>query len=302
MNYTLHQLQVFTKVVQTRSITKAAEELFMTQPAASIQLKKFQDQFDIPLTEVIRKRLRITDFGMEIYKLTENILNEVYAINYKTMAYKGLLSGRLSIGVVSTGKYVMPYFLSDFMKQHPGMDLNMDVTNKARVIESLINGDIELALVSILPEKTDVHEETLMDNELYFVANMDFEFVEKSFSKKDLEKHALIYREEGSATRKVMENYFELKNFKSRKRIELTSNEAVKQAVIAGLGISIMPVIGIRDELKNKKLKIIPSKGFPLKTKWRIIWMKGKPLSPLSQAYLKYLQAHKDALIGKYFK
>lgn len=301
MNYTLHQLQVFTKVVQTKSITKASEELFMTQPAVSIQLKKFQDQFDIPLTEIIKKRLRITDFGMEIYKMAERILGEVYAINYKTQAYKGFLSGRLSISVVSTGKYVMPYFLADFMQKHEGIDLVMDVTNKSKVIESLSNGDIDFALVSIVPDKLDVNEEVLMDNELYFVANKQFKLSKSKLSKDELEKHALIFREEGSATRKVMEDYFEQKNLRIRKKIELTSNEAVKQAVIAGLGISIMPLIGIREEIKNRKIKIIPATGLPIKTKWRLIWLKEKALSPVAREYLRYVQTSKFDVIEQNF-
>ena len=115
MNYTLHQLQIFLRIVQSQSITKAAEELHLTQPAVSIQLKNFQSQFDIPLTEVINKRLYITDFGKEIARAAENILNEAYAMNYRTMAFKGQLAGRLKISVVSTGKYVIPYFLSSFL-------------------------------------------------------------------------------------------------------------------------------------------------------------------------------------------
>jgi DNA-binding transcriptional LysR family regulator len=301
MNYTLHQLQVFVKVVQNLSITKASEELFMTQPAVSIQLKKFQDQFEIPLTEVIKKRLRVTDFGMEIYKMSERILSEVYAINYKTAAYKGLLSGRLSFGVVSTGKYVMPYFLSGFIRKHTGVELIMDVTNKARVIESLSLGEIDFALVSILPGKVPVNEEVLMDNELYFVANKDFELSKSRLSKEELEKYALIYREEGSATRKVMEEYFERKNLHARKKIELTSNEAVKQAVLAGLGISIMPMIGIREEVKARRMKIIPAAGLPIKTKWRLIWLKEKPLTPVAKEYLNYLRDTKTELVKRNF-
>ena len=301
MNYTLHQLQVFTKVVQTRSITKAAEELYMTQPAASIQLKKLQDQFEIPLTEVVRKRIRITDFGMEIYRMAENILAVVHAINYKTEAYKGLLSGRLSIGVVSTGKYVMPYFLADFIKLHGGIDLVMDVTNKTKVLESLSTGEIDFALVSVLPSKIAVHEEVIMENELAFIGNSDFVLEKDKLSKEDLESQALIYREEGSATRGIMEQYFEKKHLLIRKKIELTSNEAVKQAVLAGLGISIMPLIGIREELTQKRLKIIPSAGLPIKTKWRLIWLKEKPLSPVAQHYLSFLKSSKEKVVANFF-
>ena len=121
MNYTLNQLQIFLKITQTQSVTKAAEELHLTQPAVSIQLRNFQAQFEIPLTEVVGRKIFITDFGKEISLAAEKILNEVYAINYKTMAYKGQLAGRLKISVVSTGKYVIPYFLSDFLNQHQGI-------------------------------------------------------------------------------------------------------------------------------------------------------------------------------------
>jgi DNA-binding transcriptional LysR family regulator len=301
MQYTLHQLQVFAKVVQTKSITKASEELFMTQPAVSIQLKNFQDQFDIPLTEIIGRQIKITDFGFEIHEMIEKIISEVHAINYKTLSFKGLLSGRLKIGVVSTGKYVMPYLLIDFIKENQGIELTMDVTNKMKVIESLSKGEIDFALVSILPEKLQIHEEIILDNELYFVANNKFKIDKQKLTKEELEKHALIFREEGSATRKVMEDYFEKKNIRATKKIELTSNEAVKQAVIAGLGISIMPLIGIRAEIKSKRLKIIPSSGLPIKTKWRLIWLKNKSLSPVATSYIKYLKDNKSILVSNYF-
>lgn len=301
MNYTLHQLQVFVKVVETKSITRAAEELFITQPAASIQLRNLQDQFEIALTEVIGRQIQITDFGMEIYQMALRILDEVYAINYKTQAYKGLLSGRISISVVSTGKYVMPYLITDFMKINNGVDLVMDVTNKSKVIQSLSEGKIDFALVSVLPEKLAVHEEKIMKNELYLIGNKDFKAQKKKLTKHELENHALLYREEGSATRMIMESYFEQKKISARKKIELTSNEAIKQAVIAGLGISIMPLIGIREELKNKILTIIPATGLPIRTEWRIIWLKGKQLSPAASAYLEYLKEHKNKLVNRYF-
>jgi DNA-binding transcriptional LysR family regulator len=301
MNYTLHQLHVFAKVVQTKSITKASEELFMTQPAVSIQLKNFQDQFDIPLTEIIGRQIRITDFGFEIYEMAEKIISEVHAINYKTLSYKGLLSGRLKLGVVSTGKYVMPYLITDFIRDNQGIELTMDVTNKTKVIESLSNGEIDFALVSILPDKLNVNEELILDNELYFIANNQFKIDKQKLIKEELEKHALIFREEGSATRKVMEDYFEKKNIRATKKIELTSNEAVKQALIAGLGISIMPLIGIRNEIKNKRLKIIPSSGLPIKTKWRLIWLKNKSMSPLAKAYINYLKENKEQIVKRFF-
>lgn len=290
MNYTLHQLQVFLKVTQTKSITKAAEELHLTQPAVSIQLKNLQDQFEIPLTEVVGRQLYVTEFGKEIAIAAENILNEVYAINYKTSAFKGQVTGRLKISVVSTGKYVMPYFLSDFMKEHQGVELLMDVTNKNKVMESLENNEVDFALVSILPTTLNVEKLDLLQNKLYLVGNSSPILSKKTTVKGIFEKLPIIFREKGSGTRQTMEAFFNRNEIAVLKKMELSSNEAVKQALLAGLGYSIMPLIGIRNELQNKELQIIPVKGLPITTTWRIVWLKGKKLSPVSAAYLTYLQ------------
>jgi DNA-binding transcriptional LysR family regulator len=291
MNYTIHQLQIFLKVVQTKSITKASEELFLSQPAVSIQLKNLQDQFDIPLTEVISRQLYITDFGKEIAIIAERVMQELESINYKTQAFQGILTGKLSISAVSTGKYVIPYFLSEFLTKSEGIDLVLDVTNKSRVIESLKNNEIDFALVSVLPEKLSVEEELLIENKLYLVGNQAI---------RD-ESKPLIYREEGSATRLAMENYFGDHQGKKRKRMELTSNEAVKQAVIAGLGYSIMPLIGIKNELLNEQMFIVETENLPIKTEWRLIWLKSKKLSPVSLAYLDFIRLKKQQILREKF-
>lgn len=301
MNYTLHQLQVFAKVVQLKSITRAAEELHMTQPAVSIQLKNFQEQFEIPLTEIIGRQLYVTEFGKEIYAMSERIINEVYAINYKTMSYKGFLTGRLLISIVSTGKYVMPFFLGDFLKRHNGVDLVMDVTNKMKVIQSLQNNEIDFALVSVLPEEFQVNKITLMENQLFVVGNRSVKIKRQIISRDELKEMPLIYREAGSGTRLVMENYFLKRRITVRKKLELTSNEAVKQAVIAGLGNSIVPLIGLRNELSTGDIKIIPTVGFPIKSQWHLIWLKGKKLSPVAQAYIEYVNDNKDAILKEKF-
>lgn len=301
MNYTLHQLQIFLKISETGSITKSAEDLHLTQPAVSIQLKNFQDQFEIPLTELIGRKLHITDFGKEIAIAAEKILAEVDAINYKTLAYKGKLVGRLKISVVSTGKYVMPYFLADFMKQHEGIELMMDVTNKARVIESLEKNEVDFALVSVLPDKLAIEKEELLQNKLYLVGNTGKKFGKKPADKKLLESLPLIYREEGSGTRFVMEEFIRKNQLSIRKKMTLTSNEAVKQAVIAGLGYSIMPLIGIKNDLNNGLLQVIPAGGLPIMSMWWLVWLKTKKLSPVADEYLRYLRAQKLEIIQNTF-
>ncbi len=301
MNYTLHQLQIFLKITELKSITKASEVLFLSQPAVSIQLKKFQDQFSIPLTEVVGRQLYVTDFGREIAEAAEKILNEVQAINYKTLAFKGQIAGRLKISVVSTGKYVMPYFLSDFTNKNSGVDLVMDVTNKTSVVQSLESNQVDFSLVSVIPDQLKLNRIELMENKLYLVGGTKEKFNRHVSKKKIFESYPMLYREEGSATRNAMEAFINSHNISTPKKLELTSNEALKQAVIAGLGYSIMPLIGIKNELKNGDLQIIPFKGLPITTNWNLVWQKSKNLSPTANAYLEFIRNEKQRIIEENF-
>jgi DNA-binding transcriptional LysR family regulator len=301
MNYTLNQLQIFLKITQTLSITKAAEELHLTQPAVSIQLKNFQNQFDIPLTEVVGRKLFVTDFGKEIALVAEDIIQKVATINYKSLAFKGQLSGRLKISVVSTGKYVMPYFLSDFMHQNEGVNLRMDVTNKTSVLESLENNEVDFSLVSIVPHLIQVEKLDLLENKLYLIGSSRDTLKDKQHKKEVLSDLPLIFREKGSGTRQTMEKFVTDEKIAVQKKMELTSNEAVKQAVLAGLGYSIMPVIGIKNELKDGLLTIVKVEGLPITTNWSLIWLKGKKHSPVAKAFLDYVEQNKESIIKKWF-
>lgn len=301
MHYTLHQLQVFLIITQTQSITKAAEELHLSQPAVSIQLRNFQEQFAIPLTEVVGRRLFVTDFGKEIAVAAERILNEVHAINHKTLAYKGQLAGKLKISVVSTGKYIIPYFLNDFLKANQGVELKLDVTNKMKVVESLEQNDVDFSLVSVLPVHLQIEKIDLMSNKLYLIGNSEETFNDSFYETSLLNSLPLIYREYGSGTRHVMEAYVQENKLPIHKKMELTSNEAVKQAVLAGLGYSIMPLIGIKNELTHGDLQIIPVKGFPIQSTWHIIWLKGKNFSPVAKAFLNFITQEKARIIDEKF-
>ena len=296
MNYTLNQLQIFLKITETLSVTKAAEELHLTQPAVSIQLKNFQDQFDNPLTEVVGRKIYITDFGKEIAQSAESILQQVAAINYKAHTHKGQLAGRLKLSAVSTGMSVMPFFLSPFMKQHKDVELIMDVTNRGRVIESLEKNAVDFSLISILPKALVVEKLDLLENKLFLVGNGKERFKKTPYSKLILKELPLIFREKGSGTREVMENFLERSRLDVIQKMELTSNDAVKQAVMADLGYSIMPLIGIKNELQNGHLQIIPVNGLPVKNVWRLIWLKGKKHSPVATAFLQHVKKEKEQI------
>ncbi len=301
MHYTLHQLQVFLKVAELKSITKASEELYLTQPAVSIQLKNFQKQFPIPLTEVVGRQLFVTDFGQEIATAAQKIIDQVEAINYKTLAYQGEISGKLKISIVSTGKYLMPYYITDFMKKHAGVNLEMDVTNKTRVIRHLEKNETDFALVSVVPDHLAIESISLIPNKLYLVGDNQHNLTNKKITKNQFQKLPIIYREKGSATRAAAEAYILEREISTTKKIELTSNEAVKQAVISGIGVSILPLIGLKNELNQGDLEIIPSAGLPITTNWKLIWQRSKQLSPTASAFVNYLKEEKDAITKKHF-
>ena len=301
MNYTLNQLRIFVKVCEFQSITKASEALFLTQPAISIQLKKLQDGFEIPLTEVIGRQLYVTDFGKKILVLANQILNTVDQIEEAADEYKGILTGNIRIASASTGKYVIPYFLTGFMRQYPGVNIDIDVTNKTKVVESIQENSVDFAMVSVVPQNLNLTTVPLMQNELFLVAAKDYPNLPKRMTTKKLADHTLIFRENGSATRAAMESFMLQHQIPVKRSMQLVSNEAVKQAVRAGLGLSIMPLIGIRTEIQLGNINILPIKGLPITTQWNLAYSSGKKLSPASLALIDYIEKEKEAIIEKEF-
>jgi len=301
MNYSLNQLAIFLKIVQTKSITKTAEAMHLTQPAVSIQLKNFQSQFNVSLVEIINKKVFITEFGKDIAESAQNIMNEVSLIDNRLTKYNGALTGTLRMSCVSTGKYVIPYFLTDFLKENQSVDLRLDVSNKSTVLDLIEQNQSDFSLVSTLPKSLALHKIELMTNSLYLVGAGNQSQPVESITKQTLEKLPLIYREEGSATRMAMEKFIEKNRISPKKKIQLTSNEAVKQAVIAGIGFSIMPVIGLKNELEQKQLQIIPINGLPMKTSWNLVWHRKKRLSPVAIAFKEYIEQHKKEIIHTHF-
>jgi LysR family transcriptional regulator, low CO2-responsive transcriptional regulator len=196
----------------------------------------------------------------------------------------------------------MPYFLSGFLKQHEGVEVIIEVTNKSKVLECLENNETDFALVSILPEHLKVNKVELMQNKLYLVGR-EFEHDGNRTQGIDIfTSLPLIYHEVGLGTRLTMERFIAINRIAVNKKMELTSNEAVKQALLAGLGYSIMPLIGIKNELIQKDLQIIPIEGLPLVTSWNLIWLQNKNFSPVAQAYWSYIQMEKSNIINQQFE
>jgi DNA-binding transcriptional LysR family regulator len=177
----------------------------------------------------------------------------------------------------------------------------MDVTNKSKVVQSLENNEIDFALVSILPSKINIEKLDLIQNKLYLVGSENLKLKDVASTSDKFKDLPLIFREKGSGTRQIMEQFIERNNLSFLKKIELTSNEAVKQALLANLGYSILPLIGIRNELHNNELKIIPIKRLPIKTTWSLIWLKGKKHSPVSSSFLAHLKKEKSRIVQEKF-
>ena len=296
MNYTFRQLEVYAAVGKELSFTKAAEILHLTQPAVSIQFKAFAEQFDFPLIEYSGKQLILTELGLEVLDRVKEVLNYASNLSQLNKSVRGELFGTLTISVVSTGKYVIPYFLNEFLHAHPDVDLVVDVTNKSKVVRSLDQNTVDFALVSVLPEKPVLEFMELIDNKLYLTGNPTM--AERAI--KDLNSAVYLFREQGSATRQAMEKFLAEQQINPEKKVELTSNEAVKQSVIAGLGISIMPLIGMRNELNKGDLKIIDHPELPVTTKWNLVWRKDKKLSPVAAAYISFIQENSERMTNAF--
>ena len=254
----------------------------------------------MPLTEVVGRRLYVTDFGQDIARSAERVLAEVAEIDHRTGAFKGELSGRLRLSIVGTAQYVLPFFIRDFMRTHPAVELSVDVTNRARVVRSLQRNEVDFSLVSLMPETLSLHSIDLMRNTLQLVASASILSKER-ISKRELSTIPFIYREEGSGTREMMEKVVREYNLPVNKRLELSSNEAVKQAIIAGLGCSIVPIISMKSELQQGSLRVIPVKGFPIHSMWRLIWLKQKKLSPVAEAFRLYMNSQKARMVKEQF-
>lgn len=297
MNYTLHQLKIFKTISECKSVTKAAELLHLTQPAVSIQLKKLQDQFEIPLTEKIGRKIFLTDFGNKIAQVSERILKESEGLKHTVNQFKSILTGKLNFAIVSTGKYVLPYFLQPFMEEYPSVEISIDVSNKTKVVHDLTENRSDFYLVSILPKDIPINYIELMDNKLYLIGSTKKDKINPN----DLSNVNLLFREKGSATRTAMENYLKEKNITNYKSIELVSNEAVKQAICAGIGYSIMPLIGLKNELSNNSIRILNAEDLPITTSWFLVYHRDKKLTPAASAFIEDIKTNKENIVKQQF-
>jgi LysR family transcriptional regulator, low CO2-responsive transcriptional regulator len=302
MNLTMHQLKAFQAIAKYQSITKAAEAMNMTQPAVSIQLKNLQEQFEVPLTEIIGKKIHITEFGQELVDTAERIFAEVNQIESKMLELKGLLGGKIRISAVSTGKYIIPYLMSDFMKIHPHVEISLEVSNRYNVLAHLQENSTDVALVSLLPIDLDLETIQLTENLSYLACAPEKRSIYEQFIRENAwSKIPFVLREKGSGTRTMMEKFFTERDIHVEGKMELATNEAVKQAVMAGLGASILSDFSMYQEIKDERICILEYPGLPLKADWKLIWLKQKKHSPAVKAFIRWLAENREKLLSDHF-
>ena len=288
---TLRQLEVFEAIARLKSFTRAAEELFLTQPTVSMQIKKLTDEIGLPLFEQIGKKIYLTDAGKELYQTCLGIFEHFSRFEMIASDMKGLKSGKLRLAVVTTAKYFTPRLLGMFCQKYPGIDVALKVTNRERVLERLSSNQDDLYILGQVPDAIDAVAEVFLDNPLVVLASADHPLSrEKKISIERICGEPFIMREPGSGTRMATERFFLEHSHKLKVRMELGSNEAIKQAIVGRLGIAVLSRHTLALDAPMGQLAILDVEGFPIERHWYFAYPSGKQLSIVAQTFLEYLR------------
>lgn len=287
---TLHQLKVFEAAARHGSFTRAAEELFLTQPTVSMQVKQLTKSVGLPLFEQMGKKLYLTAAGRELYATCREIFQSLSQFEMTIADLKGLKQGQLRLAVVTTAKYFVPRLLGPFCQRYPGIDVSLKVTNHEGLLERLSDNQDDLYILSQPPDAPDITRHLFLDNPLVVLAPCNHSLKnEKNIPLERLADEPFIMRETGSGTRQAIQKLFEEKGVSVKVRLELGSNEAIKQAIAGGLGLSVLSVHTLALEGSTGQLIILDVEGFPLRRQWYIIYPSGKHLSVVARTFFDYL-------------
>jgi len=288
---TFRQLQVFLCVYQTASYSKAGEQLGLTQPAVSSQIRQLEAALDVPVFEYVGRKLYCTAAGETLSKSISVMFDELRFLQSDLAAMKGQVAGDLNIVAVNTAQYVVPYLLKPFCEQHPALNVDVRVVNRAEAIKRLNDNQDHLVIMGIVPEEKPLASMPFLDNELLAVASHDHPIhLEKNVSVQDFLDSGLLSRESGSGSRLALELFAQQNRLSVSPIMQLGSNDAVKHGVLAGLGVAVLPKLSILPELKLGSLKTVPLEGFPLKRSWCVVYPKGKHPTPSMRAFLEFIQ------------
>jgi DNA-binding transcriptional LysR family regulator len=296
---TLQQLRLFAAVAEHKSVTRAAEDVHLTQPAVSIQIKRLEAKVGMPLIEHIGKELHLTVAGEEVFEAAKDVLERLNDLETSLNDLRGEVAGPLNVHVVSSGKYFMPQLLGSFVRRYPRVEPRLQITNRASLLVSLAKNQSDLYIMGQPPEGVSVVEYPFLENILVVVARPDHPLAgRKRIPLAEIAKERFVGRESGSGTRKAVEKLFRDEGLDISAYIELDSAEGIKQGVIGGLGIGVLSKHSLRLELDAGELVVLDVAGFPLRRRWYVSHREGKRLSRAAQLFLQYLQEEGEAEVA----
>lgn len=297
MHVSLRQLRVFEAVARHNSYTRAAEELHLSQPAVSMQVRQLEDEIGLPLFERLGKQVVVTEAGREVFHYSRAIGQSLREMEEVLESLKGVSRGSLRIAVASTVNYFAPRLMAIFQQRHPGIGLRLDVTNRESLVQMLDSNTVDLVLMGVPPRNVEVEAEAFMDNPLVVIAPPDHPLEgERGIPLARLAEEVFVMREEGSGTRQAMERFFSERGQTIRYGMQMTRNEAVKQAVRSGLGLSVVSLHTIELELETGRLVILDVEGFPDRRQWYLVYRRGKRLSPAAGAFRDFVLTEAAAI------
>ncbi|MEJ2328432.1 MAG: LysR family transcriptional regulator [Gammaproteobacteria bacterium] len=300
MRVTLRQLRTFEAVARLKSFSGAAEEMHVSQPTVSKQIKSLHEAIGLPLLEQIGKKVFLTDAGNELYATCAEWLNTWGRFEQTIADLKGMKQGKLKIAAVTTTKYFMPRLLGPFCAQYPGIDISLEVLNRDRLLERMARNEDDLYIMGVPPEGMDVDAEPFLDNPLVVLAPASHPLAQrKRIPFKALGNETFLMRERGSGTRMTIERLFAERNTPLNVKMELGSNEAIKQAIAGGLGLAVLSQSTLSLEPMRSELTILDVQGFPLMRAWYMVRPKGKPSSVVVQTFREFLREHVELLVPR---
>lgn len=287
---TLHQLCILEAIARHGSFTRAAEELGLTQPTVSQQVKQLTKAMGLPLFDQIGKRLYLTEAGQAVLMASRDIADRVAQLEMHLSDLQGMEKGRLRLSTTTTAKYFVPRLLGPFHHKHPGITLSLEITNQAEVMQRLSNNEDDLYFTGRPPRDLDVELRPILPNPLVVVAHRSHPLAGvKNIPLKKLSEQSMIMRESGSGTRAIVEQFFLENRLDLNPIIDLTSNEAIKQAIVGGLGISVLSQHTLSLENHESPLVILDVEGFPMQQYWYLVYPSGKQLSVAAQAFIDFI-------------
>ena len=297
---TLHQLKVFEEVARSGSFTKAAEEMFLSQPTVSQQIKQLTKAVGIPLFEQIGKRIYLTDAGKEVLSVCKDISEKMSQLEMTLADLKGLKQGNLRLAVITTAKYFVPRLLGQFRHRYPGIKIALQVTNRKQVLDRLSENVDDLYILGQPPEGLDINLRPILENALVAIAPSDHPLAgEKNITLQRFAQEPFIIREAGSGTRMAVEQFFTENRCEINVEMEIGSNEAIKHAIVGGLGVSVLSRHVLALEGTKGPLTILDVEGFPIQRHWYIVYPSTKQLSVVASTFLEYLLNEGKQMIAK---